>query len=68
MTILILLIATALILLLGVIWAARRARGTPVLLFPLLAAGLSVALSTLASVDPLRSIFGLAVTMIVIVV
>jgi O-antigen ligase len=68
MTILILLIATALILLLGVIWVARRARGTPVLLFPLLAAGLSVALSTLFSVDPLRSIFGLTVTMIVIVV
>jgi O-antigen ligase len=68
MTILILLIATALILLLGVIWVARRARGTPVLLFPLLAAGLSVALSTLTSVDPLRSIFGLTVTMIVIVV
>jgi O-antigen ligase len=68
MTVLILLFATALILLLGVIWVARRARGTPVLVFPLLAAGLSVALSTLASVDPLRSIFGLTVTMIVIVV
>jgi O-antigen ligase len=63
-----LLLATALIVLLGVIWIARRSRGTPILLFPLLAAGLSVALSTLTSIDPLRSIFGLTVTIIVIVV
>lgn len=63
-----LLLATALILLLGVIWIARRSKQTPILLFPLLVAGLSVALSTLTSVDRARSIFGLTVTMIVIVV